>query len=80
MSSTSKAWAGTTSIGAVEALKNQLGFCKWNYVIISAQQYAKNNIKSITRPPPKISSISPTSADLFRIDDDSFHRNCRLLL
>ncbi|CAN1129207.1 Putative ribonuclease H protein At1g65750 [Linum perenne] len=26
MSSTSKAWAGTTSIGAVEALKNQLGF------------------------------------------------------
>ncbi|CAN1220501.1 hypothetical protein LINPERPRIM_LOCUS1922 [Linum perenne] len=49
MSSASKAWGVAASIGAVEALKDQLGFCRWNHLIRSAQQYARNNGRAISR-------------------------------
>ncbi|CAN0914801.1 hypothetical protein LINGRAHAP2_LOCUS28767 [Linum grandiflorum] len=62
MSSTSKAWAAAASIGAVEALKDQLGFCRWNHVIRSAQQYARNNVRSVSQASTKLSSSSPVSA------------------
>ncbi|CAN0896910.1 hypothetical protein LINGRAHAP2_LOCUS18789 [Linum grandiflorum] len=44
--SASKAWGVAVSIGAVEALKDQLGFCRWNHVFRSAQQYAGRNYKA----------------------------------
>ncbi|CAN1220508.1 hypothetical protein LINPERPRIM_LOCUS1922 [Linum perenne] len=75
MSSASKAWGVAASIGAVEALKDQLGFCRWNHLIRSAQQYARNNGRAISRvsssgdddglPPAKQqhSSSTPATAD-----------------
>ncbi|CAN1220504.1 hypothetical protein LINPERPRIM_LOCUS1922 [Linum perenne] len=66
MSSASKAWGVAASIGAVEALKDQLGFCRWNHLIRSAQQYARNNGRAISR----VSSSG---------DDDGLMRSVRKL-
>ncbi|KAI3457522.1 hypothetical protein Pfo_014185 [Paulownia fortunei] len=59
MSSTSRAWLVATSIGAVEALKDQ-GFCRWNYGLRLLQQHAKNNLRSYTTQAQKLSG--PSSA------------------
>ncbi|CAN1220499.1 hypothetical protein LINPERPRIM_LOCUS1922 [Linum perenne] len=63
MSSASKAWGVAASIGAVEALKDQLGFCRWNHLIRSAQQYARNNGRAISRAKQQHSSSTPATAD-----------------
>ncbi|KAG6407724.1 hypothetical protein SASPL_130721 [Salvia splendens] len=39
-------WAIEASIGAVGALKDQLGVCRWNYVIRSVEQRAKSRVQT----------------------------------
>ncbi|CAH8341646.1 unnamed protein product [Eruca vesicaria subsp. sativa] len=46
MSSRSKAWLVAATIGAVEASKDQLGLCRWNYLIRSVNQRIQNNVRS----------------------------------
>ncbi|KAI4334029.1 hypothetical protein L6164_018769 [Bauhinia variegata] len=57
MSSASRAWIAATSLGVVEALKDQ-GVCRWNNALRSAQQYAKNHVRSFSQAKNLSSSSS----------------------
>ncbi|KZV25311.1 hypothetical protein F511_07443 [Dorcoceras hygrometricum] len=51
MTSRSKALLVAASIGTVEALKDQLGFCRWNYGIRLLHQQANNRLRSNKKIP-----------------------------
>jgi len=57
MSAAVRAWMIALSTGGVEALKDQLGVCRWNHSFRSLHQHAKNNIRSYIKA-KKFSSAS----------------------
>lgn len=61
-------WAIAASIGAVEALKDQLGVCRWNYVFRCVEQRAKSRVQSYYQKhiSPAASSGSGASAGRVR--------------
>ena len=74
MNSACKAWIVASSIAAVETLKDQ-GVCRWNFVIRSMQQHAKNNIRSYYQA-KKLSaqSSSAISNTIKRSKEDSIRK------
>lgn len=45
MSSSRRAWIVAASVGAVEALKDQVGLCRWDYPLRCLAQHTNNNIR-----------------------------------
>ncbi|EOA38702.1 hypothetical protein CARUB_v10010753mg [Capsella rubella] len=71
MGSRSKAWLVAASIGALEASKDQLGMCRWNYLIRSVNQRIKNNVRSASQANRFSSSSTTTAAAVASVKDDN---------
>ncbi|KAF2532219.1 hypothetical protein F2Q70_00030842 [Brassica cretica] len=73
MSSRSKAWLVAATIGAVEASKDQLGLCRWNYMIRSVNQRIRNNVRSAAQA-NRFSSSSTILLASYKLNPWAYHK------
>jgi len=57
MSLSRRAWIVAASVGAVEALKDQVGLCRWDYPLKCLAQHTKNNMRSYSQAKKLSSSL-----------------------
>ncbi|TMX01183.1 hypothetical protein EJD97_024981 [Solanum chilense] len=73
MSSSRRAWIVAASVGAVEALKDQVGLCRWNYPLRSLAQHTKNNLRSYSQA-KKLSSSITTKSEKIEKSEESLRK------